>query len=86
MQGRGFGYNLNRELPQEKGKPRRNTANMTVLENEAATPKCVPEFSFTPEQYAAILKLLDKETSHSASTLPSANMAGPMHWEDNGDW
>ncbi|XP_075521145.1 uncharacterized protein LOC142554359 [Primulina tabacum] len=86
MQGRGFGYNPNRDLHQEKGKPRRNTANMTVLENKAATPKCVPEFSFTPEQYAAILKLLDKETSPTASVLPSANIAGPMHWEDNEDW
>ncbi|XP_073141785.1 uncharacterized protein [Henckelia pumila] len=41
---------------------------------------------FTPEQYAAILKLLAQEPSITEPAESSANMAGPYKWEDNGDW
>ncbi|XP_075511479.1 uncharacterized protein LOC142547201 [Primulina tabacum] len=41
---------------------------------------------FSQEQYAAILKLLDKEQPNGEQSSLAVNMAGPLKWEDNGDW
>ncbi|XP_075502427.1 uncharacterized protein LOC142540282 [Primulina tabacum] len=40
---------------------------------------------FTAAQYAEILKL-HGSTSVTSTTQPIVNMAGPQHWENNGDW
>lgn len=58
--------------------------NMTVSDSYVPHQEGTSGVFFTPEQYASILKLLERETSDNL--LASANMAGPMHWEDNGDW
>ncbi|XP_073143942.1 uncharacterized protein [Henckelia pumila] len=88
--GKPQGWNTNdhKATHHEQGKFGKNMANMTVSDvvpDAVSNQENVPGISFTPDQYAALLKLLEKESS-TDTVIGSANMAGPMHWEDNGDW
>lgn len=64
-------------------------ANMSNCDSESAVPCSSTDISghiFTPEQYAEIMKLLNKTSVLDTAPTTSVNMAGPLDWEDSWDW
>ncbi|XP_073270093.1 uncharacterized protein [Primulina huaijiensis] len=62
-----------------------NMSNNCVPQSES-TVSPAPDALFTPDQYAEILKLFNKDKLLDISNSPEVNMAGPTTWEDSGDW
>ncbi|XP_073303849.1 uncharacterized protein [Primulina huaijiensis] len=66
-------------------------ANNVAAHHEAEVDEIEKKHSsdaqfFSPEQYAAILRMLKKDHINQESSVPVANMAGPVGWDNIGDW
>ncbi|XP_073294356.1 uncharacterized protein [Primulina huaijiensis] len=86
-QWKGGNQRFNRE-GYDKGRVPGKANASVVGTNEVEQPNVTKDAGsvFTQDQYAAIMKLLAKEQVTEEQNVANASMAGPLKWEDNGDW